>query len=386
MAPYEEYPPNLPFNEYYNVYTPPTSLDYAGGSINAFTSTSDPVSYPFVPTSYATSAQPEAFVAFGPQSQQQPQPPQLIQQQHQQQPPFQFQPQQMGHQRPQPLTDLSLQQPVLDLSNPHHLSVNHISPTESISHSFEAQPPHLSNSPESGASVRSNSPSAAGSPQMNAACVAPGLQASRGPGLVPAFIHHDSYGSDQSQSYESVYDPVAASTEKAGGFVGEFKGFSSSSLLSASQPLPDSLLFPCQLQVQDGCQEHMTKQACANLCTPSVSKEFQKQQSSGDDERSCLFPYSMPQISFSVCPEPFQPGKEAQVSSAERCPPSHTDSSNFSYYQSSDRKEKAFSFTSPLQDISELWAYSDAHTKGHVDSDVTQSISCSSSPDKIHIR
>ena len=380
MAPFEEYPPNLHFNDYYNVYNPPTTLDYAGGSINAFTSTANPVSYPFTSSSYEAQVPPEAFVALGPRPQQS----QVLQQN----PPFQLQPQQMIQQRQQQLANLSIQQPVFDLNNPQHHPLNQQSPSESISHSFEAYPPQLSNSPESGASVRSNSPSALGSPRMRSACVAPGLQASGEAEVMPTFIHHDSYGSDQSQPYDSMCNPVAASKPKATGFVGESKRSPSPFPFTflASQCSSKSFLLPSQFPFQDDYKECTTNRACVQNQIGTGSEKVQEQQSWIDGRRNDTFSDSISAFSSFEYPELLKVHREDQPFPAERCTTSNMYISEFSSTQPFDQGEKKSVSLSPsLQDFLESSAYSNSNIKDYVDIGGSQSISCSSPFGKAHV-
>ena len=273
---------------------------------------------------------------------------------------------------------------MFDLNNPQHLPLNQQSPSESISHSYEVCPPNLSNSPESGASVRSNSPSATGSPRMSEACVAPGLQTSRGAGPFPTFIHHDSYGSDQSQSYESMYDPIATSTEKAGAFVGELNRFPSPlppSFLT-HQDCTTSLLLSRQFSSQDG---HQKEGSFVNDYVESVSEEAQRQQERSNGRDDPPFSKYISEHSSSERVEPSQPFEASPFMSAERCTFFNLNFSELSSLRYLDQTKKPFSFSPSLQNISESSDCLDLHTKDCLDVDGLQSSSCSSPSDRIDV-
>ena len=342
--------------------------------MNAFTSTSNTISYPFVSTSYETSMQPEAFVALGSQPQQY----QLLRQN----PQYQLQPHQVNQQRHQQIAHLPIQQPVFDFNNPQHIPLNQHSPTGSISNAFEAYPPHLSNSPESGLSVRSNSPSAAGSPRLANNCVAPGLQASRGAGVAPTFIHQDSYGSDQSQPYETMYNPVTTSTEKAGGFVGESRKLSSlhSSCL-ALQNNSEFFKYPqffYEHSSQDKAEDYITPENCPDDTVDVGIKGIVKQhivgrEGGGDD--TSFHGASTNAVFYD--PEVPQRLKKTEPSAAERCNfPNVKPSDKFPILSSELSMARSSSFSPSLEEIPEFLSHYPSHAKDCVDVNGLQNTSC----------
>ena len=318
MAPGDELNPNLPFPQYYSDYTQQAPLDYVNGNVHANGSaflSAPHAAYPYVTTSSNAGVQAGPLMDLNAQQQQlhqQPQPilhhPQYAVQ------PVQIQPQQHR------FKGVSQQQSTFGLSQSTHAHQHRFhqnSPTESLSHSLEAYPPHLSNSPESGVSVRTNSPSATGSPQMNN-CIAPGLQTAQGLGLVPAIVHQESYGSDQSQPYESMYDPVATSADKAGGFVGESGFFPSSRpSLSPVASLDDSdhsldlPSFPCQY-VDEACLEKLKSSS-------SVSDSYKAVQQSTSmiaDEEIKSNSSNMEQVGSAILFNPCSSGENVKYEEA----------------------------------------------------------------------
>lgn len=347
--------------------------------MNSFTATSNTVSYPFVSTSYEAPMQPEAFAALGPQPQQH----QLLHQN----PQYQFQPHQVNQQRHQQVAHLPAQQPVFDFNNPQHLPFNQHSPTESISHVLEAYPPHLSNSPESGLSVRSNSPSAAGSPRLGNNCVAPGLQASRGTGVIPTFIHlhQDSYGSDQSQPYDTIYNPVTTSTDKASGFVGESSDLShlpSSSL--ASQHNSESFLkspylsyeYPFQSKIGD-CTATENRPSKIVDCAERGVEERHIIRYDGRRDGPSFQCTSINAVSHD--PEtPRRLGK-SETSAAERYNfPNVNQSDHFFLLSSEQEKVRSSCFSPSLEEIPEFLSHSSSQVKEYDDVTGLPNITCSS--------
>ncbi|KAI9663885.1 MAG: hypothetical protein M1821_007375 [Bathelium mastoideum] len=78
------------------------------------------------------------------------------------------------------------------------------SPTNSANNSFDNQPPHLSSTSDSGASVQSTSSSAMGSPSLNPAFAHESWNTlGQGLGIAPGIVHHDQFGTSGFD-----YDPV----------------------------------------------------------------------------------------------------------------------------------------------------------------------------------
>ncbi|GAB7357417.1 hypothetical protein MBLNU459_g8346t1 [Dothideomycetes sp. NU459] len=98
------------------------------------------------------------------------------------------------------------------------------SPTNSIAHSFDMQPPVLSSTSDSGASVQSNISSAMGSPSIGVQQQVPTWNHLQG--LVPSIVQQDSFQPDQFAS--TNYDFESA--------VPPFKGFVDPSLIQPLSP------------------------------------------------------------------------------------------------------------------------------------------------------
>ena len=117
------------------------------------------------------------------------------------------------------------------------------SPTNSANNSFDIQPPNLSCTSDSGASVQSTSSSAMGSPSLNASYAQePWSTVGAGLGIAPGIAHpgQEPFGTS---GYE--YDPVLVN-EKIPGCVGESQSISSpqrSMQPTASSAFPSSLAF-----------------------------------------------------------------------------------------------------------------------------------------------
>ena len=345
--------------------------------MNSFTATSNNVSYPFVSTSYEAPMQPEAFVALDPQAQQY----QLLRQN----PQYQFQPHQINQQGHQQIAHPPIQQPIFDFNSPQHLPPSQHSPTESISNAFEAYPPHLSNSPESGLSVRSNSPSAAGSPRLGNNSVAPGLQASRGTGVVPTFIHQDSYGSDQSQSYDTMYNPVTTASEKTGGFVGESNKlshlpFSSLSSQHISEPSFTYPQFFYEHSFQNKVEDYASTGKCLNenAHVREIGVERQHMVRS-DCGRADLSFHGTLINAVSYGPEIPQNLEKSKNSTAERCNFPNTNLSDYSFLLPSEQaKTRSSCFSPSLEEIPEFLSHSSTQAKNCEDVIGLQNMPCSS--------
>ncbi|KAI9694881.1 MAG: hypothetical protein M1822_000497 [Bathelium mastoideum] len=111
------------------------------------------------------------------------------------------------------------------------------SPTNSANNSFDNQPPHLSSTSDSGASVQSTSSSAMGSPSLNPAFAHESWNTlGQGLGIAPGIVHHDQFGTSGFD-----YDPVLH--DKIPGCVGESSNLSSTQHAMQSTPSSSSPAF-----------------------------------------------------------------------------------------------------------------------------------------------
>lgn len=110
------------------------------------------------------------------------------------------------------------------------------SPTNSATNSFDLQPPILSSTSDSGASVQSNLSSAIGSPSMS---VHQSREWNQMPGSIPSIVHQDTFPSDNFAHSGFEYEPMMAS--KYPGYVGESRDVSSASSFSPVNDVPVSL-------------------------------------------------------------------------------------------------------------------------------------------------
>ncbi|KAI9706184.1 MAG: hypothetical protein M1820_004945 [Bogoriella megaspora] len=102
------------------------------------------------------------------------------------------------------------------------------SPTNSAKNSFDVQPPNLSSTSDSGASVQSTSSSAMGSPSLNPHYAQEGWNTlGQGLGLAPGIVQHDHLGQEPFTTSGFEYEPLLVH-EKIPGCVGESPSISSS--------------------------------------------------------------------------------------------------------------------------------------------------------------
>lgn len=127
-------------------------------------------------------------------------------------------------------------------SAPHTLKGNYHpqtpaeSPTNSANNSFDIQPPHLSSTSDSGASVQSTSSSAMGSPSLNQGGYGHESWTTYGQGL--GIVHHEHLGQEPFAASGLEYDPLLGH-DKIPGCVGESPSISSTQ--RSLQPTSTSL-------------------------------------------------------------------------------------------------------------------------------------------------